>query len=317
VLQIRLISVIGGLLLSGCGGSQPPTDATEAANHTGPTQNRRVGHGQKTFLFTGHEQTFVVPRNITIIEVDVVGASGASDIRGHGHYSHGGRGGRVTAALAAVARERFAIYVGGDGTGQSGGYNGGGDGGLIDNPNGFGGGGASDVRGNIGEPEDRIVVAGGGGGAGADGNYYPPGFSEGGQGGGLFAGSGGSGFTEFNESGHGGGGGYQTAGGLGGFAGGNCRPRFEGRAGESGAFSIGGYAQPGGAFGKNVGGGDGGGGGGYFGGGGGGSGCGGHPYRMSGGGGGGGSSYADPSATHVRMWKGWGKQRAGFVTITW
>jgi hypothetical protein len=193
------------LLLDGCGvlpfdsaegglaqdDMQPPVDALGAPPQTSALEIHDRRHGQRTFAYTGAAQSFVVPRGVTAITVVATGGAGESDPSGpHEPHSHGGRGGRISAVLPVVSRERLAIYVGGNGSGISGGYNGGGDGGTDDNPFGRGGGGATDVREHGNGFASRILVAGGGGGAGADGNYTPPGESSGGAGGGLYADSG-------------------------------------------------------------------------------------------------------------------------------
>jgi hypothetical protein len=61
-----------------------------------------------------------------------------------------------------------------------------------------------------------------------------------------------------------------------------------------------------------------GGGGGYYGGGGGGSGGSGDSSAdEGGGGGGGGSSYVEPTATDVHMWRGWKSNEYGLIVISW
>ena len=168
-----------------------------------------------TFAYTGGAQTYTVPAGVTSLRVDLAGASGGAVA----YQGAPGLGGRVQAVLAVTAGEVLTLYVGGAGSGGTGGYNGGG--------NGFaGGGGATDLRqGGSGQP-NRVLVAGGGGGTANIGGSNPPG---GGCGGGLVAcnggqtyGTGGAGGGQTgsgpnggagNTLGGGGGGGYQGGGG--------------------------------------------------------------------------------------------------------
>jgi alpha-tubulin suppressor-like RCC1 family protein len=205
-----------------------------------------------TFDYTGSVQTWVVPADVTLIQVDVKGAQGGS---GGGV---GGLGARVQTTLSVTPGNTLYIYVGGAG-GSYGGYNGGGNGGV--GGGGPRGGGASDIRTTSGGLGTRIVVAGGGGGSGQ--------YSGGGAGGNGGYPNGGDGAIGVGFSGVGCGG-TQTAGGAGGA--GISGQGVDGTAGSSGQ---------GGNGGTNTGGG---GGGGYYGGGGSGGG-------MSASGGGGGSSW--------------------------
>ena len=90
--------------------------------------------GTQTFSYTGSQQTFTVPSGVTEIQFDVMGAEGG-DIDGitvgWGGTSNvsidAGNGGRVTGILPVTAGETLYIYVGGEGSEDSGGYNGGGD----------------------------------------------------------------------------------------------------------------------------------------------------------------------------------------------
>jgi len=256
----------------------------------------------RTFGYTGKVQIFNVPSDVTQIKVVARGARGASGGKSH---SFGGWGGRITATLPVAPNETLYFFIGGRGLRDIGGFNGGGKGGqhsLFD-WNGFGGGGATDVREAGRELTNRILVAGGGGGAGWDFDCR---------------GNGGDGGNDIGGDGHqgcnglGGGGGTQTRGGAGGRGG--IGPTGSGRRGKRGQIGKGGRG------GGNNGGGGGGGGGGYYGGGGGGSG---YDYgsgsdASGGGGGGGGSSYVEPNATGVRLWRGWkAKTQDGLVVISW
>ena len=169
----------------------------------------------------------------------------------------GGTGGYSSGTINLNRNDSLYVYVGGAGSGITGGYNGGG----TALTNGFGGGGATHIATSIGKLNtlssslnNIIIVAGGGGGKGNSG--------AGGNAGGLSGNNGVDGACS-NKSG---GGGTQTAGGK-------C---VDGGWCNAGSFGIGGNgksANNGGA-----------GGGGYYGGG---AGTGGNCY----GGGGGGSSY--------------------------
>ena len=122
-----------------------------------------------TFGYTGGPQTWTVPAGVTSATFDVYGARGgnlAFDV------ILGGRGGRVTATIPVTPGSIMTIVVGGQGEDVgscssgpiSGGFNGGGEGGLAV-CDGAGGGGASDVRVSPAALTNRVLIAGGGGGA--------------------------------------------------------------------------------------------------------------------------------------------------------
>src|SRR5687767_14576669 len=153
------------------------------------TAVQSISQTTQTFKFTGQPQTFVVPKGVTSLKVDVVGGSG-----GNAQTAIGGKGGRVECIIPVTPGETLQINVGGmgmDGDNKSGrisgGWNGGGTG--YDDEyswGGSGGGGASDIRVYPYSFKKRLVVAGGGGGGGIDGcsSSY---FLNGGDGGGLTA----------------------------------------------------------------------------------------------------------------------------------
>jgi hypothetical protein len=292
-------------LLAGCGSQTVNTVPT--VNNAG----KSVRHS-KTFYYTGGEQRFIVPAGVEKLTVIAVGARGGAfedrDALG---------GGRIWAIIPVTPGEKLAIFVGGQGSENAGGFNGGGNGGSERGDfAGYGGGGASDVREGGEQMTDRILVAGGAGGAGGlqkDGGT-------GGKGGGSIGGSGapGSGASSGFGGAGGGSGGTQDSGGDGGSGGsgvyGDGNPGTSGTLGDGGAGGAGcsyyPYCSYGGA--------GGGGGGGYYGGGGGGTGGGGFSYYGSGGGGGGGSSYIEPSAYAYRSWQGWKiKTSNGLVVFDW
>jgi hypothetical protein len=247
-----------------------------------------------TFAYTGAEQQYTVPANVTSVSVVAVGAPGGSGATsGGGTGGPGGNGAIVESDLSVTPGQVLYVEVGGPGgsgdSGGAGGFNGGGNG-----NGGGGGGGASDIRtcsssssscadGSQGSLHSRLVVAAGGGGGGAAFDN-----ANGARGGAAAsidgtAGSGGA-ASGGAQAGGGGGGATLISGGTGGSwsscsATGPSQPGAYGAGGASGAGS-----------GQPVGGG---GGGGYWGGGGGGGGCytvGAPPAVATGGGGGGGSS---------------------------
>ncbi len=243
-----------------------------------------------TFDFTGSEQTFAVPSNVTSVEVSTVGAPGGG--------SDPGAGGTAEASVTVAPNQTLYVEVGSAGTSATGGFNGGGAPGAGSTVGAGGGGGASDVRTvacggatpcGASSENSRLVVAGGGGGSGAQGAQATTSAAGG------AAGSGGTGGADASGGVHGGGGGGSgtSSGGV---------------AGTGGAGSGGTAGTPGGqgaAGGGGAGGGEtagsgnavgGGGGGGEFGGGGGGGGGFATGEQAAGGGGGGGSSLA-PSGT--------------------
>ncbi|MGA7200445.1 MAG: glycine-rich protein, partial [Candidatus Cybelea sp.] len=186
----------------------------------------------KTFNYTGAAQDFKVPAGVRNLKVVALGAHGAAA---------GGEalGGRVSAVIPVTPGEVLAVFVGGNGSGSTGGFNGGGGGGTPTSCGdycGYGGGGASDVR--LGTKlNDRIVVAGGGGGKGGNGDGSG---GPGGKGGGKTGGAGGmgTGSRYYWPGGAGGSGGSQHHGGAGGAEGygstGNGDPGSSGSLGAGG-----------------------------------------------------------------------------------
>ncbi len=310
---------VAAAMLASCGGgnssSVSPVSADAAA----------FAH-RRTFTYTGSPQTFTVPEGVTQIKVDVLGANGGSvDYDG----APGGYGGRVVATLSVTPQEQLTVYVGGNGSGSTGGFNGGAAGGIGDvsgeDIDGAGGGGASDVRTGP-RLADRIVVAGGGGGGGGL-HVESDGANFGGKGGGLVGASGGGNRKcrergrsgeRLDNCGGAGGGGTQTAAGSGGMSGTHScyyghQPKLCGADGTEGAGGAGGNS---GGYSSDSAGGGGGGGGGYYGGGGGGGGAYLPGFSGPGGGAGGGSSYVEAGARGVKEWKGW-KATQRVVVFYW
>ncbi|HXO18126.1 MAG TPA: hypothetical protein VN909_08140, partial [Candidatus Dormibacteraeota bacterium] len=199
-------------VLAGCGGggavNAVSTVPAVPAGYDVLTQH-------KTFRYTGSRQSFIVPAGVKKLTVVARGGMGAGPAS-----SGGGRMGRVFAIIPVTPGEQLYVFVGGAGSGQAGGFNGGGNGGpgAYCDCTGYAGGGASDVRRGGYKLTDRILVAGGGGGNGANGDESYDVGGSGGKGGGSIAGSGSSGSGDGSPGG-GGGGGTQNGGGTGGAGG--------------------------------------------------------------------------------------------------
>jgi hypothetical protein len=139
-------------MLAGCGGQ-----ASNGAMPGGVPDSSLPHH--KTFNYTGGAQDFTVPAGVTHISVVARGAKGGG--------SNGAHGGRVHALIPVTPGEKLVVYVGGDGSGATGGFNGGGSSASTGSGGGKGGGGATDVREGGTSLRDRVIVSGGGGGAGS------------------------------------------------------------------------------------------------------------------------------------------------------
>lgn len=306
--------IASAALLAGCGSSQSPLNAIgvlpSLAQRSEAVVDPQTLPYHRTFRYTGGPKSFKVPAGVTTLVVVAHGAAGAGRYNGTA-----GRGGRIYAIIPVTPGERLKIYVGGEGSGAVGGFNGGGDGvtrSYTYYVSGYGGGGATDIRARGNRLTDRIVVAGGGGGQGGFNDHRN---GLGGSGGGTIANAGSHGkggetlYKRHKVYGSGGTGGTQDAGGIGGAAGyGGYGYGSGGGAGALGVGGVGGEGQ----FGSG-----GGAGGGYYGGGGGGGG--GRDYGShDGGGGGGGSSYVERSARKAESWKGWKTATAdGLVVLGW
>ena len=237
------------------------------------------------FAYTGAEQSFTVPAGISSVHVLAQGGIGDGPV--------GGGGALVEADLTVTPGDTLYVEVGG--SGQDGGFNGGGAG-TVSN----GGGGASDIRTKPASDADtldsRLLVAAGGGGTGRfDAVAGCFGFGSGGS-----AGVDGGDGTACNFT-------PATGGGAGGADAGGSAGTPRGTAGSKGLGGAGGDSRAGG------------GGGGLYGGGGGGAsgrsgfdlscGC---STAETGGGGGGGGSNLVPDGGSSRI-----NRAATFVTITY
>lgn len=319
-LRLAPVAMLTAPLLAACGESQPPIGATGAMPQS--LAYRSTSSGSKalpyhhTFRYTGSRQVFKVPAGVSSIDVVARGAAGAGQTPCRYGYQCFGLGGRVHAIISVQPGEKLYVFVGGEASSATGGFNGGGNGGSsrgFDSCVGYAGGGASDARQSGDRVSNRILIVGGGGGQGC---MRRGAAGVGGAGGGEIGGTGGN--PNFYYA-TGGTGGTQSQGGSGGAGG--TGPGYPGYAGRPGTLDKGGRGGQGGhSHGYYSGGGGGGAGGGYYGGGGGGGGASGVAslYGGSGGGGGGGSSYVEPSATNVHMWQGWKNATGnGLVVVSW
>lgn len=312
-----LLSAGTALIMAGCGGTRGSTVAPPLVDAG------RAPH-VRTFHYVDKEQTFRVPAGVTSISVVALGAVGGAQV------GYNARGGRVHAIVPVQPGEKLYVYVGGAGALNTGGYNGGGNSGAgFHTLDGYGGGGASDVREGGRDLSNRIIVSGGGGGQGGEDSG---GYGVGGKGGGMIGGMGAIGSGDYYSSkcsndgvrgdsyfgyyaGCGGSGGTQAQGGTGGLGG--LGPFCYGTPGNNGTLGQGGTGGGETSSYYSCGGFGGGGGGGYFGAGGGGEAS---EYTgvYGGGGGGGGSSYVEPRATKFRMWQGWKDgPDDGLVVFSW
>ena len=308
-LALTVSALVAALLGVGPANS-PAADAAADASGSAPPAGCAVAGMVTTctFGYTGTWQTWTVPAHVDKATFTVIGASG-----GFSYGTYPGRGGGVVSTLAVSPGTAYRLYVGGRGgnaddlpaTRGLGGFNGGGNGAGWLNPNGAGGGGASDVRYAPYTEDQRILVGGGGGGAGTyiHAPVTQPGRpGVGGNGGGTGAGAQGTNVSGAPVGAGGGGGGTPTAPGLAGGASGgwidnacgfwNAAIPVAGNGGVEDTGGPGGYNKAfwDGARCDQVKGWGGGGGGGWYGGGGGGGGA------SAGAGGGGGSGHAPPGS---------------------
>ena len=172
------------------------------------------------FSYTGSYQTYTVPAT-GWYNVELWGAQG-------GDATYGGKGGYTSGLTYLNQGDNYYIYVGSQGSGATGGYNGGGLGTAAPYP-GLPGGGATDIRlvsgtwNNSTSLNSRVMVAAGGGGGQT---YFATHY--GGTGGGLYGSSGTMSGTAATAAS----GGTQISGG----------PQTDGFATRyAGVFGVGGY----------------------------------------------------------------------------
>ena len=177
-----------------------------------------AGPDSLVLTYSGAMQTFTVPTGVTSITVDAYGAQGGNAVGYASGWSSGsvnrsgGYGGRVEATLTVTPGQVLNLFVGGQGSISSGGFNGGGAPASCSGTEVIwaGGGGATDIRTGGTAYTDRILVAGGGGGAaGSASSSY---VGTGGNGGGLTGANG----TSASGTCLNGLGGTSSAGGIGG-----------------------------------------------------------------------------------------------------
>lgn len=117
------------------------------------------------FSYTAAEQQFEVPEGVDELHVTLIGGKGANTSQ------TGGSGALVEGDLVLAPGTILFVEVGGNGSGQGGGFNGGASAGGI---GAAGGGGALDIRTlsrfNPASLDSRLMVAAGGGGAGNGNN---------------------------------------------------------------------------------------------------------------------------------------------------
>ena len=264
----------------------------------------------QTFTFTGAVQTFTVPACVSEVTITAHGGSGSNGHASTSPAGIGGNGAIVTGTYSVSGGDVLNIYVGGQGTLTTAGFNGGG---INAANSSAGGGGASDVRFNGTALTDRIIVAGGGG-AGGNGGCFGNTVAGGNGGPG-----GGNGVAGTNSSA--GGGGFPGVGTFFGSFGVGCGP-FQGQSGSNGANGVGGAGGLGTSLCTTAPTSGGSGGGGFIGGGGGGAGAAGTVGCQfndtgAGGGGAGGDCFTDASMTATSITVGGASAGNGVVTITY
>lgn len=248
------------------------------------TGKPRQAPSTRAFSYTGGNQEFTVPANVHSLVVDATGAPGARGGTPPNGNSAGGFGAAISDATVPVKPGKtLHVAVGGAGSANIGGFNGGGDAGArFPSLYGGGGGGATTLQtcdatdtvnctslyGTSDDPR-LIAVGGGGGGSGylagqGDGGHAAGAGGSAGHGGGWGSGggSGGAGGGFGSGGGGGGEGGTGTAGGDGTTSGGGDGASGAGHGsggdgGDASAVIAGGGGGGGGTSGGNGGGGGG------------------------------------------------------------
>ena len=167
----------------------------------GNTSEKSITAGTyRNFAYTGGQQTLTVPYTGTY-KLEVWGAQGGNNTTQGGS---GGKGGYSQGTISLNSGTTIYVYVGGQGSTSTGGFNGGGTAYNTGN-SGASGGGATDFRIGSNTLYYRVIVAGGGGGAGY---LYNANKNLGGAGGGT------AGLNGTGDSMGAGGGGSQSSGGA-------------------------------------------------------------------------------------------------------
>lgn len=96
-------------LAAGCGGGPNTIGVATAEQPEGSLPHHR------TFYYNGKQQRFVVPENVTALQVVMRGGSGSTDV-GTATYpgAAAGRGGRVVAIVPVIPGESLFVRVGGE-----------------------------------------------------------------------------------------------------------------------------------------------------------------------------------------------------------
>lgn len=127
---------------------------------------RDVSDENVIFNTSNGSQTYVVPKTGKY-KIELWGARGGA---GSNNSTYAGYGGYTSGIIELKANTKLYFYVGSTTNSKDSGFNGGGSGSIGNNVQGFGGGGATDVRlisgawNNENSLRSRIMVAGGGGG---------------------------------------------------------------------------------------------------------------------------------------------------------
>src|SRR5580658_8964952 len=112
--RCALTSCVAVAMLASCG-----ERATDGVMPNDVAPNSFPYH--KSFYYTGAAQDFKVPAGVRHLLVIALGAHGAGSPEAYG--------GRVHAIIPVTPGEELVVYVGGNGSGTTGGFNGGGSGG--------------------------------------------------------------------------------------------------------------------------------------------------------------------------------------------
>ncbi|HTU15809.1 MAG TPA: glycine-rich protein [Solirubrobacterales bacterium] len=193
-------SVFDQWIFGPCMGSTTPT-CQVTLDQADPEQPKivsarfKVAPVTETHQYTGQVVRWEMPYGVSAATIDLYGAQGGgSDSR-----SIPGLGGRATATIYPPGGTPYWLRVGGAGTPQAGGFNGGGSvsSGWPATMRSAGGGGATDLRSGNDTLAARVLVAGGGGGGGQQCSN-PDVVSTGGAGGGLSGEAGELNFSEGN-----------------------------------------------------------------------------------------------------------------------
>lgn len=179
-------SVFDQWIFGPCMNSTQPTCSTTMSQAAGQPRiisaRFKLPPVTETHQYTGQIEQWTMPYGAPSATIDLYGAQGGgSDSR-----SIPGLGGRATATIFAPGGTVYWLRVGGAGTPQAGGYNGGGSvsTGWPATMRMAGGGGATDLRSGNDTLAARVLVAGGGGGGGLQCSNQSV-VSTGGAGGGL------------------------------------------------------------------------------------------------------------------------------------